>query len=387
MALPLGERRVAGDDGAHRLAGDDAPDIAPSGEIEHHDGELVVHAERDGGGVHDRQAPVERLDVTHPGKLHRGGILGGISGVDAVHLGSLEEDLGSDLHRAEGPRGVRGEEGIARSGGEDDHASFLQMAHGTAADVWLGHRAHLDGGQHAGGYPRLLDGVLEGEGVDHGGEHAHVVAGGAIHSPCARGNATEDVPTADDHRHLHAHGDHLADFLRDAPDRVGLDPIGLAPGQRLTGQLEQDAAIGGGPSLGHRLVRADLKAREALHDHPLAHLGGGAVDHVLDARLARGVLDERLIEEAHLRVELLQLALYDLLQDGGRLLLVGHLLDVDLALLVEHGGRYLLPRDVEGIGGSHLHGDVFHQLLKILGAGHEVRLAVDLHEDADLASG
>src|SRR5215467_1593671 len=112
MALPLGGRRIAGDDRAHHLAGDDAPDIAPSGEIEHHDGELVIHAERDGGGVHHRQTPIERLDVTHPGKLHRGGILGGIGGIDAVHLGGLEEDLGADLHRAEGSCGVRGEEGV-----------------------------------------------------------------------------------------------------------------------------------------------------------------------------------------------------------------------------------------------------------------------------------
>src|SRR5215467_14301876 len=65
MALPLGGRRVVGDDRAHRLAGDDTPDVAPSGEIEHHDGELVVHAERDSGGVHHRQAPVERLDIAH----------------------------------------------------------------------------------------------------------------------------------------------------------------------------------------------------------------------------------------------------------------------------------------------------------------------------------
>ena len=75
----------------------DPSDVALAREVEHHDGELVVHAERDGRGVHHLQAPVEHLDVPDARQPHRGLVLGRIGGVDAVHLGGLQDDLGPDL--------------------------------------------------------------------------------------------------------------------------------------------------------------------------------------------------------------------------------------------------------------------------------------------------
>src|SRR5262245_36931239 len=251
IALPPRWCGVVGDDRAHRLTGDDAPDVAPPGEIEHHDGELVVHAERDGRRVHHRQSPVERFDVADAGELHRLRVLGRIGRVDTVHLGGLQEDLGSDLHRPEGARRVRGEERIARARGEHDHAALLEVPDGAPANVGLRHRPHLDGGQHTRGHAGLLDRVLEREGVDDGGQHAHVVAGRAVHTARAGRDAAEDVPAPDDHGHLDAHADHLADLLRDTTDRLRLDPVGLPSGQRLAGELEQDAAVDGRPGFGH----------------------------------------------------------------------------------------------------------------------------------------
>src|SRR6266853_5657689 len=83
------------------------------------------------------------------------------------------------------------------------------------------------------------------------------------------------------------------------------------------------------------LALAHLEAGEALDHDALAHLGRRLVDHVLEAGLAGGVADERLLQQAGLGVELLELALDDLVDHLGRLLLVGHLLTVDLPLLLQ----------------------------------------------------
>src|ERR671919_2854931 len=64
MTAPLSGRR--GDDRAHGLAAYDPRDVAGSGQVEHDDRQLVVHAERDRGGVHDLEAAVEHLDVRDP---------------------------------------------------------------------------------------------------------------------------------------------------------------------------------------------------------------------------------------------------------------------------------------------------------------------------------
>ena len=245
MAYPFGVLSVGGDHRADGLARDDATDVALAREVEDHDRELVVHAERDGGGVHHLQAAVEHLDVAHARQLHRRLVLGRIGGVDAVHLGRLEDHLRADLHRAQGPRGIGGEEWIARARREDDHAPLLEVPDGPPPDVGLGHRPHLDGREHAGGHPRLLDGILQGQRVDHGGQHAHVVAGGPVHPARAGRDAAEDVAAPDDHRELDAQPHHLGELLGDAADDVGIDAVPLTTRQRLARDLEQDAPVRG----------------------------------------------------------------------------------------------------------------------------------------------
>ena len=59
---------------------------------------------------------------------------------------------------------------------------FLEVADGAAADERLGHGAHLDGGHDARHDALLLERVLQRQRVDDGGQHAHVVGGGAVHA-------------------------------------------------------------------------------------------------------------------------------------------------------------------------------------------------------------
>src|SRR2546425_705338 len=118
--------------------------------------------------------------------------------------------------------------------------------------------------------------------------------------------------------------------------------------RRYTGRPAAAAAVTGSAS--------DPEAGKPLDHHPLAGLGVREVDEILHLRLTAGVLDEHLLEQALIREELLQLALDDLVEHLGRLLLVRHLATVDLALLLQHGRRHLVARDVGRGGGKRARG-------------------------------
>src|SRR5215467_1680328 len=131
---------------------------------------------------------------------------------------------------------------------------------------------------------------------------------------------------------------------------------------------------------------AHLEAGEALDDDPFAGLGVDPVDQLSNLRLARGVLDERLLQQALLGEKLLQLALDDLVDHLGRLLLVGELAAIDLSLLLDDLAGNVLAGHVGRIRRGNLHPEILHQLLEGLGARDEVRFAVHLDEYAQLGA-
>src|SRR6185369_13414429 len=59
----------------------------------------------------------------------------------------------------------------------------------------------------------------------------------------------------------------------------------------------------------------------------------------------------------------------------------------DFLFAFEGRGGDLVGGDVAGRGGGDVHAQVAHQRLEIVGASHEVGLAVDLDHHADLAPG
>src|SRR5207245_8879062 len=76
---------------------------------------------------------------------------------------------------------VRGEIRVAGAAGEDSDTLFLKMADGATADERLSDLVHLNRGLHAGVDALLFECILEGEGIDDGGKHAHMIGGDAIH--------------------------------------------------------------------------------------------------------------------------------------------------------------------------------------------------------------
>ena len=63
-------------------------------------GQAVVHAQRDGGGVHHLEALFQDLEVGNPLEPLRLGVEHGVRVVNAVDLRCFENDVCLDLHRA-----------------------------------------------------------------------------------------------------------------------------------------------------------------------------------------------------------------------------------------------------------------------------------------------
>ena len=89
----------------------------------------------------------------------------------------------------------------------------------------------------------VLEGVLQRQAVDDGGEHAHVVGRGAVHALGAGREAAEQVAAADDHRDLDAEALDLGDVLGDLRRHGGVDAELLLAHEGFTGQLQQDPAV------------------------------------------------------------------------------------------------------------------------------------------------
>src|SRR5258708_27440590 len=166
---------------AHRLAHDDAAQVPRRPQVEHHDRQLVVHAQGNGRGVHHLQPLGEHLQIGNVVVFGRGGVEHRIGGVDAVDLGALQDDIRLHLHGAERGCRVGREIGVAGAGGEDDDAPFLQVADSPAADERLGHGPHLDGAGDARVDAAVLHSFLHPQSVADPCHHAHVVGGPAIH--------------------------------------------------------------------------------------------------------------------------------------------------------------------------------------------------------------
>ncbi len=203
----------------------------------------MVAAQRDGGGIHHGQLAFDDFVVAELLEACGIAVLGRVGAVNAVDLGGLQQQIRVHFHRAQRSRRIGGEEGVAGAGREQRDAAFFDMANGAAADEILGDVVDLDGAHHAGEAAALLDGILHGQCVHHRGQHAHMVAGDPVHARSGQAGAAEDVAAADHYADLHASLLYFDDFVGQAADDLGVDTvIGIAH-QRLTGELEQDAAV------------------------------------------------------------------------------------------------------------------------------------------------
>src|SRR4051812_34789304 len=140
------------------------------------------------------------------------------------------------------------------------------------------------------------------------------------------------------------------------------------------------------PSFATRLLLSHLEAGEAPDHDVLAGAGRELGAQLLDRLAAVLVLvDMLLLQEHGLLQPLPQASLDHLLLHLLRLTVVGGLLSQDASFGLADLLRHVLLGDVLRRHGGHVQSDVPGELLEGLGTRHEVGLAVDLDEHADLA--
>src|SRR5205807_2859703 len=180
-------------------------------------------------------------------------------GVDTVDRLAHQHDLAADLQRALGGRRVGGEVRHAHAATEDHHAALFQVPHRAPGNVGLGDLAHRDRGLHPGvDTVFALQKVLQRKAVHHRAEHAHVVRTGPVHTALFQFGATEEVPAADHHGHLHAAAHHVRDLSRDRLHYVRVDADRAAT-EHFPAELEQHPAVTNrGKNVAVRRYRLDL---------------------------------------------------------------------------------------------------------------------------------
>ncbi|MNG05349.1 hypothetical protein D3C84_885350 [compost metagenome] len=161
-----------------------------------------------------------------------------VSGVDAIDLGRLEHDIGIDFDCTQAGCRIRRKERVAGTGRENHHVLGVQVAHGLAAIVVIGHANHGDGRHHDGRDIGTFQRVAHGQGVHHSGQHAHVVAGDPVHASLAQRFTAEQVATTDDQTDLNTDADQLANFQCHAIQNFRVDPELFRAHQGLAAKLE-----------------------------------------------------------------------------------------------------------------------------------------------------
>ena len=130
----------------------------------------------------------------------------GVFIINTIDLGCLEQHICFDFAGAKGGTGVGGEEWVAGTSSEDDNAFFFKVMYGFATDKGFANTVNGDGRHHATGLAKLFHGFLEGNSVEHGRQHAHVVGSGAgdvaVLGKCC---TTNEITATHDNRELDTH--------------------------------------------------------------------------------------------------------------------------------------------------------------------------------------
>ena len=132
------------------------------------------------------------------------GVLARVRAVDSVDILGQKDHIRTDLTGPEHRGGVGGKIGVAGAAAEDDHLALAEIPVCQGARIGLRDLAHGLGGQDLGRLTMLLQHVLEGQGVDDGGQHPHLVGPGALHLVSAVLQAPPKVAAANHNAHLDA---------------------------------------------------------------------------------------------------------------------------------------------------------------------------------------
>ena len=211
-----------------------------SADIENDDRNVVFHAHRKGRYVHNLEPSLNGINVGEVVEARRVRVLTGVGVIDAVDTALRhKEGLAIRFDGSQGARRVGRHERVAGPGGEDNNATLFQVTHGAPPDVRF--RDLLDRNRrlytHDGA--RLLQCILEREGIHDCAEHAGIIRRGPIHAGFRDGRSAPEVAAADGHGDFHALGARSRDLVRDVAQGYGIDSKDARAHQRFTAELDQ----------------------------------------------------------------------------------------------------------------------------------------------------
>src|ERR1700682_2103350 len=144
-------------------------------------------------------------------------------------------------------------------------------------------------------------------------------------------------------------------------------------------RLSRLSGSNGRPSL------ADLEASKAPYGDVLAQLADLGCNELCDGDGL--VLDKGLLQKADLFVKLAHLAFDNFLHDVRWFAGSGRLRPVDVFLALKSLGRDIFLAHELRVAGRDVHSNIVHQLFEVVGARHEIALAVYFHQHTNLAAG
>src|SRR5215469_10622811 len=215
--------------------------VALAHQVEHDYWQIIVHAQANRRSVHELQLPAQDVRVVELVEHVRVRGVARIGVVDALDLGALEHRLGAYLERALGRAGVGGEKWSTEPRAEDNDPALLQVPDRTPRYVRLGYLTHRDRGLNARLDAQLLEHVLQGQAVDNGAEHPHVVRPGPVDTPMRERGTAEHVAATDHDRHLHSEPPRVGDLAGQVRHHVRVDAEPGPAGEGLPRKLEHYA--------------------------------------------------------------------------------------------------------------------------------------------------
>jgi hypothetical protein len=119
------------------------------------------------------------------------------------------------------------------------------VAHGAAADERLGHAVDADRAEHTCRLAHRLHRFLKRDGVEHCGEHSHVVGGRAGDVPVlGKRRAADEIPAPHDNPQLHTHLGDINALAGDVFQLSGFDPETSLVAKSFAADLQEHALVG-----------------------------------------------------------------------------------------------------------------------------------------------
>src|SRR5205085_4520858 len=91
----------------------------------------------------------------------------------------------------------------------------------------------------------LFERILQGQRIDHGRQHPHIIAGSSLDASLAAGKAAENIATTNDDDNLDAQLANFPNLFGHVLDRFGSNAHAAIAAEGLAAQFQEDPAVFG----------------------------------------------------------------------------------------------------------------------------------------------